>query len=164
MSISYCLNCDGTDHLPYAMCDSSPRFDLSLFAQSKQWLRVNYTFTSTSQAKSPVNLWFKAGSDQRKRLPIVEIGDLPGTYEKLLRVDEACFKPSTAYGSSCPGKGSPCAHCGDDEICGATADCGAYDLTHAWLQLAAEFCAGGGKQSGTVTLNKVELVQPLCGK
>jgi hypothetical protein len=144
------------------MCESVPKFDLTLFGQGKEWLRVNFTFDATGPAQSPVNLWFEAGGSRRKHLPLVQIGDLPGTHEKLLRIDEACFTSSEQFGSSCTGKGEHCAHCGDQEVCGATAECGAYDLTQTWLQVAAEFCSGSGNQSGTVALHKVELVEPQC--
>jgi hypothetical protein len=51
-----------------------------------------------------------------------------------------------------------------NEVCGAIAECGNYDLRQAWLQVAAEFCESGiGNQNGTITIHSVDLVEPNCG-
>lgn len=164
MAINYCLDCTGTTDLPFAMCQSVPRFDLTAFGRGQQWLKVDYTFNAAGPARAPVNFWFHAGGDgQRKHLPLVRIGDLPGQYQALLRVEDACFTASTAFGDNCPGQGEQCAQCGDNEVCGAVADCGAYDLSQAWLQVAAEFCPpGSGLHSGSVTVTQVNAVEPNC--
>ncbi len=163
MTITYCLDCDAVVNLPYAMCQSVPRYDLTAFAQGKEWLRVSYTYAATGTAAIPVNLWFHAGGDLRKYLPLVQIGDEPGPYEKLLRVDEACFTASESFGNACLGAGESCSHCGSNDVCGAISQCGDYDLSEAWLQVAAEFCPpSGGEQQGTVTVHSVELVDPTC--
>jgi hypothetical protein len=93
----------------------------------------------------------------------VRIGDVPGNYQALLRAEDACFTASAAFGSGCPGSGSQCAHCGDKEVCGALVECGGYDLSQAWLQIAAEFCPrGSGQHNGTVVVNQVTIVDPNC--
>ena len=163
MSITYCLDCSGTGALPYAMCQSVPQYDLTSFQKGVVWLKVDYTFNSSTVARAPVNLWFNTGAG-RKRLPLVKVGDAPGRQTRFLRADEACFTPSSSFGASCPGSGARCPQCGDTEVCGALSACGAYDLTQAWIQVAAEFCVRGtGAQSGNVVVNEVALVEPNCG-
>jgi hypothetical protein len=149
--------------LAYAMCETNSRFDLSAFATGEEWLKVDYTYLANGPARAPVNLWFHAGEDRRKHLPLVRVGDAPGRQERLLRVDDACFKPSEEFGSSCSEQAEPCAHCGPNEACGAVAACGEYDLSNAWMQVAAEFCEpASGLLMGAVTLHKVQLVEPTC--
>jgi hypothetical protein len=163
LTLTYCLSCSVSDDLPYALCQSVPRFDLRAFGRGELWLRVDYTYAATGPAKVPVNLWFHAGEDRRKHLPLVRLGDLPGRHQTLLRVQESCFTASAAFGSDCPESGERCAHCGGNEVCGAITECGDYDLSQAWLQVAAEFCErGSGQQRGTVTVHRVELVEPNC--
>lgn len=162
MSIKYCMTCTNPNLLPYAMCESLPRFNLTAFARGELWMRVEYAYEGAQPARTPVNLWFHGGGG-RKRLPLVALGDPPGPYEKLLRVDEACFEASEAFGSSCPGKGEACSHCGATEVCGAISDCGDYDLSLGWLQLAAEFCPEQlDDVVGAVRVTNVELVEPTC--
>jgi hypothetical protein len=164
MAMSYCLACSGPGELPFAMCQSLPQFDLRTFGRGEAWLRVEYSYYATGAAWIPINLWFDTGGTRRKHLPLVNVGDPPVNHAtKLFRIEEACFAASSVFGSACAGNGQQCAHCGPDEVCGAIAECGAYDLSQAWLQVAAEFCArGSGDQAGTVTLHQVELVEPNC--
>jgi hypothetical protein len=163
MAMDYCLDCSPKDvKLPYAQCES-PFFDLTAFGRGEAWLRVDYTYTATSAAIVPINLWFDAGENRRKRLPLVLVGDSPGRNERLLPVDLACFEPSAIFGAACPGHGETCSSCGTGEVCGARDACGDYDLSHARLQVAAEYCAPeSGKHQGTVTVHQVELVEPNC--
>jgi hypothetical protein len=162
MAMTYCLNCS-SNPLPFAMCQSLPQYDLREFGRGERWLKVDYTYTAASAARVPINLWFHGGSG-RKRLPLVKVSDIPGRRTAHLRVEDACFTPTTDFGSSCPGSGSSCAHCGMNEVCGAIAECGNYDLRQAWLQVAAEFCESGiGNQNGTITIHSVDLVEPNCG-
>jgi hypothetical protein len=163
MSIGYCLNCSGTTNLPFAMCQSLPRYDLRAFGRGEVWLAVDYTFAAAGAARAPINLWFDGGDGRRKHLPLVSIGDPPGRDRRVVSVEDACFKASEVFGSACPGRGTECTHCNFDEVCGAVTECGAYDLSQAWLQVAAEFCEPEiGVQSGTVTVHQVELIEPNC--
>jgi hypothetical protein len=149
-------------NLPYAMCESIPRFNLADFGRGAMWLKVDFTYIGSAPAIAPVNLWFDAGNGLRKHLPLVMVGQIPGRQEKSFRVEEACFKPSTIFGSGCTG-GDSCAHCGHDEVCGALAECGGYDLRNASLEVAAEFCGPMvGVPSGSVIVHRVELVEPNC--
>jgi len=165
LAMTYCLNCNVTDALPYAMCQSVPQFDLRAFGRGELWLKVDYTYNAAGPAQAPINLWFTT-SIGRKHLPLVRMGDLPGHYEVLLRADDACFTPSTAFGSACTGIARDavrCGHCGSDEVCGALTQCGGYDLSQAWLQVAAEFCArNSGQHKGTVTVHHADLVEQNC--
>jgi hypothetical protein len=164
MAMTYCLDCSGEGDLPYAMCESVPRFDLTAFARGEVWFSVDYTYTAAGPAEVPINLWFIAEGAGRKRLPLVRIGDMPGRRQTLLRIQDACFEPSSLFGSDCEA-GETCAHCGDDETCGSIDECSDYDVERAWLQVAAEFCeAGTGQQSGTITIHEVELVEPNCAE
>jgi hypothetical protein len=164
LSINYCLDCAGNDNLPYAMCQTALQYDLRAFGRGEEWIAVDYTFSASGPATIPVNLWFSTTTEtQRKYLPIVRIGDAPGNYEKMLRVDDACFSSSSVFGSACPGTGEPCSHCNADEVCGATSACGDYDLSSAWIQIAAEFCApNSGEHSGEVKLNEIKLIGANC--
>jgi hypothetical protein len=162
MAMSYCLDCSQAQ-LPFAMCQSLPQFDLRAFGRGEVWLKIDYTFTSNAAARVPVNLWFHGGAG-RKRLPLVRIGDIPGRHQAVLRVEDSCFEPTTAFGTECPGSGEGCDHCGANEVCGAVVECGDYDLRQAWLQIAAEFCEFGiGNQAGAVTIHSVDTIEPNCG-
>jgi hypothetical protein len=163
MSLTYCLDCRGTQNLPYAMCQSVPRFDLTEFGRGQKLLRVDYTYTASGPAQIPVNVWIHAGGDLRKHLPLVRVGESPGRQTKTLGIQDACFTASASFGPDCAGHGEACPHCEGNEVCGATAECGAYDLTQGWLQVAAEFCgAQTGVHNGTVTIHDVSLVEPNC--
>jgi hypothetical protein len=163
MAMTYCLACGGEADLPYAMCESIPRFDLTRFVSGELWLRVDYSFTASGPAKAPVNLWFIAGG-LRKRLPLVAFEQAPGHVPaQLLRAEDACFTPADELGADCVGAAEPCDQCGSSEACGALAECSGYDLTQATFQLAAEFCEPeSGEQSGTVVVHRIELVEPNC--
>ncbi|MBN2529555.1 MAG: RICIN domain-containing protein [Deltaproteobacteria bacterium] len=165
MSISYCLDCSGDEQLPYAMCQTKLQYDMSAFGRGKEWLMVDYTYSAVGPAQIPINLWFStAGESQRKYFPLIRIGDSAGRYEKTLRINDACYTPSAVFGAGCgDAPGTQCSHCAADTVCGAIDECGAYDMSHAWLQIAAEFCgSNSGEHRGIVTLNEVRLVEANC--
>jgi hypothetical protein len=168
LSLVYCLDCG--ESLPYAMCVSEERLDLTSFVQGEGRiaLTVRYSFQSTALAKSLVNLYYEvappADSDAtsvRRYFRLLNVGDAPGTYTKTFFPEQTCY----TSGIDCRGATEECASCRGDASCGTPTggECEALSFTLSQLQLAVEDgCPADQISEGSIVIDELFLGPVPC--
>jgi hypothetical protein len=166
LSMSFCLDCSQIP-LPYALCETTVPFDMTRFDGNNatgNFLEVVFDYISLTPVLAPINLWYREASGPRKYLPLLRVGNLPGSYTRVFTADNVCIPKTNGWGAGCAGA-TPGADCGCDpnDTCGSYSGCGTVDFSQAIIQVAAEWCPGGtGTFAGEVKINSLKLESRGC--